>query len=138
MISFDLECTNEHRFEGIFKDYESFMSQMERGLISCPYCERVEVRRLFSGCSIQARPSSATLLDRKGPNLFAVIRMIENYVMENCDNVGADFAETARAIHYGEEKERNIYGQSTQEEISELLEEGIAVTPLPSVGTSEN
>ena len=31
MISFDLECANEHRFEGIFKDYESFTSQMERG-----------------------------------------------------------------------------------------------------------
>jgi len=138
MISFDLECANEHRFEGIFKDYESFTSQMERGLVSCPYCESGEVKRLFSGCSIQARPSSATLVDRKGPNLFAVLRMIENYVRENFDNVGTDFAETARAIHYGAEEESNIYGQSTQEEISELLEEGISVTPLPSAGTSEN
>ncbi|HPI13461.1 MAG TPA: DUF1178 family protein [Spirochaetota bacterium] len=138
MISFDLECANEHRFEGVFKDYESFASQMERGLVACPYCESVEIKRLFSGCSIQARPATAPLSERRGPNMFEILRMIEGYVRENFENVGSDFAETARAIHYGAEEERNIYGQSTREEIDELLEEGISVTPLPSSGASEN
>jgi len=138
MISFDLECGNEHRFEGIFRDYESFADQMARGMLSCPFCENGDIRRLFSGCSIQARPSIATTIDRKSPNIFELMRQMESYVKENFDNVGTDFAETARAIYYGFEEERNIYGQSTREEIRELQEEGIRVLPLPSPGTAEN
>ena len=45
--------------------------------------------------------------------------------------VGADFAEEARAIHYGEREAETIHGQATLEEAKELLEEGIAVMPLP-------
>lgn len=138
MISFDLECGNEHRFEGIFRDYESFADQMARGMVTCPYCESGNIKRLFSGCSIQARPSTAAVIDRKSPNIFDMMRLVESYVKENFDNVGSDFAETARAIYYGAEEERNIYGQSTQEEIRELLDEGIHVLPLPSPGTAEN
>ncbi len=138
MISFDLECGNEHRFEGIFRDYDSFIDQMARGMVTCPFCDSGDVRRLFRGCSIHARPSTVTVIDRKTPNLFEVMRQIESHVRENFDNVGNDFAETARAIYYGIEEERNIYGQSTQEEIKELIEEGIRVLPLPPAGTLEN
>ena len=52
-------------------------------------------------------------------------------VEENCDDVGKDFAEEARKIHYGEADERGIYGESTVEETMELIEEGIDVMPLP-------
>ncbi|HSV97630.1 MAG TPA: DUF1178 family protein [Spirochaetota bacterium] len=138
MISFDLECGNEHRFEGIFRDYESFTDQMARGMVTCPFCESGDIKRLFSGCSIQARPTAATVIDRKAPNLFEVLRLVEKHVKENFDNVGNDFAETARAIYYGVEEGRNIYGQSTREEINELLKEGIDVVPLPSAGNIEN
>ena len=34
-------------------------------------------------------------------------------------------------MHYGETAERGIRGQATADETQELLEEGIAVLPLP-------
>lgn len=52
-------------------------------------------------------------------------------VMANTEDVGTDFAEVARQMHYGETEERNIRGQTTPAEAMALLEEGIPVMPLP-------
>jgi hypothetical protein len=53
------------------------------------------------------------------------------HVMANTDDVGKRFAEEARRIHYGESEERAIRGQATLAEAKALVEEGIAVVPLP-------
>ena len=51
-------------------------------------------------------------------------------VIANTDDVGHQFADEARKMHYGETQERNIRGQVSVEESMELLEEGIPVMPL--------
>ena len=38
MIAFDLECDNNHIFEGWFENAEAFETQNARNLISCPVC----------------------------------------------------------------------------------------------------
>ncbi|MNW13402.1 hypothetical protein D3C71_2113520 [compost metagenome] len=50
---------------------------------------------------------------------------------ENAEDVGDRFPEEARKIHYGEADERGLIGQATVEEAVALLEEGIAIAPLP-------
>ncbi|WP_019428586.1 DUF1178 family protein [Limnohabitans sp. Rim47] len=60
----------------------------------------------------------------------AMMNMVR-HVMANTEDVGPQFAEEARKIHYGEREERNIRGQATREETEALLEEGIDVMPLP-------
>ncbi len=137
MISFDLECAGGHRFEGSFKDYESFSSQLERKMIACPLCDSADVKRLFSGCSIQARPGGASKKPGAQPNIFEAMRIIRQYVQENFENVGKEFPEVARAIYYGAEETRNIYGESSIKEMKELAEEGINVLPLPPVDKLE-
>ena len=52
------------------------------------------------------------------------------HVVANTEDVGSDFSEEARKMHYGETEQRNIRGQATPEETQALLEEGIAVMPL--------
>ena len=52
-------------------------------------------------------------------------------VMASTEDVGNGFAEEARRIHYGEAPERGIRGQASREQTEALLEEGIAVMPLP-------
>jgi hypothetical protein len=138
MISFDLECESGHRFEGSFRDYEAYAGQLERKLVRCPVCDSPGVKRLFTGCSVQARPSGSVRPADPTRNIFAMLRGLERFVKENCDHVGRDFAETARAIHYGQEPERAIYGESTAQEIKELTEEGIGVMPIPDVSKLEN
>ncbi len=45
--------------------------------------------------------------------------------------VGEAFAEHSRAMHYGERDPETIHGKATPKEAKALLEEGIAVAPLP-------
>ncbi|MEN9996696.1 MAG: hypothetical protein RL462_1472 [Pseudomonadota bacterium] len=60
----------------------------------------------------------------------AWMKMVK-HVIANTEDVGQNFAEEARKMHYGESEERNIRGQASIEETKDLLEEGIEVMPLP-------
>ncbi len=44
--------------------------------------------------------------------------------------VGRDFAEEARAIHYGETDAQKIHGEASSDEAKMLAEEGVTVAPL--------
>ena len=52
-------------------------------------------------------------------------------IVANTEDVGDRFAQEARRIHHGEVPERAIRGQATADEAVQLLEEGIAVVPVP-------
>lgn len=54
-----------------------------------------------------------------------------DYVLTNTDNVGKQFAEEARRMHYQEAPYRNIRGTTSRREAEDLLEEGIPVMALP-------
>jgi hypothetical protein len=53
---------------------------------------------------------------------------------DESEDVGTRFPEEARRIHYEEVPARSIRGQASIGDTLELLEEGIAVLPLPSPG----
>ncbi len=53
------------------------------------------------------------------------------HVIKHTEDVGERFADEARRIHYGDAEARNIRGQASLREASELMEEGIEVMPLP-------
>ena len=55
---------------------------------------------------------------------------IGRHLMANTTDVGQNFAEEARKIHYGEAPERGIRGQTSAREARELMEEGIGVLPF--------
>ena len=52
-------------------------------------------------------------------------------MLERSEDVGDRFPEEARRIHYNEVPERQIHGCATRDETIELLDEGIAVLPMP-------
>ena len=56
---------------------------------------------------------------------------MRKHVEENCEDVGENFAEEARAIHYGEAEERGIYGEATPDEVEDLVEEDIPISRIP-------
>jgi hypothetical protein len=138
MISIDFECKQGHRFEGYFKDHEAYKTQLDGKLIACPLCETTEINRKYTGCSIQAKSSETSRLEKRHPNLFDTIRAVNQFVRDNFEDVGKDFVNSARAIHYGLEEERNIFGESSIEEMEELHAEGISIFPLINVEDLEN
>ncbi len=65
-----------------------------------------------------------------GADLYRAWLDITRQVLANTDDVGDKFADEARRIHYGETEARGIRGKASPEQTRELLEEGIAVSPL--------
>ncbi len=59
------------------------------------------------------------------------LRHLQRKIESECRDVGNNFAQEARKIHYGERVAENIYGQSTEEERDSLADEGIDVLAMP-------
>lgn len=141
----DLQCAHQHTFEGWFGSEDDFQSQLARGLVECPLCGNSEIvkklsapRLNFGALQVPAKSDAAPLaesspapVDPAAPELQAAWMKMVRHVMANTEDVGSQFAEEARKIHYGERKERNIRGEATAEETEALLDEGIDVLPLP-------
>lgn len=65
--------------------------------------------------------------------IYDMARDVRTHVEENFEYVGAAFPEEARRAHKADDSERGIYGEATPQEVKELLDEGVAIAPLPDV-----
>jgi hypothetical protein len=146
---FDLQCEQGHVFEGWFGSDGSYETQQARGLLSCPVCNSNRVSKKLSAPRLNvshirnpAAPAADSLSGGKSTAVAApaneqltrlqaeIMRHIRQMV-RNSENVGDRFAQEARLMHEGEAQERAIRGTATPEEREELMQEGIAVMPIP-------
>nr|WP_311527287.1 DUF1178 family protein [uncultured Ralstonia sp.] len=139
----DLRCANDHRFEGWFGSDADLQSQQERGLLTCPVCGHNEVERLPSAPRLNLSSSRAETAQKcgtakaaegEGEAPAAALQQLYlkavRHVLANTEDVGEQFAEEARRMHYNEAPERGIRGTTSREQAQELAEEGIEVMPL--------
>lgn len=91
-----------------------------------------------SGLSVPAPPAApagnavaSVPLPPQAVEMIHKLAQMQAEALKSSRYVGAKFAEDARAMHYGERETEIIHGQATPDEAQELLEEGIAVMPLP-------
>ena len=134
MIVFELICADRHRFEGWFASADDFEGQKAHGLLSCPVCSDSSIEKLLTAKI--GRPEAEPSRDNAQPPVAPAARPRNlqeaiDYILLNTENVGEDFPAEARRIHHKEVPRRNIRGVATGEETQELLDEGIAVMPLP-------
>lgn len=66
------------------------------------------------------------------------VREFKKHVIENTEDVGSNFVEEARKIHFGETEKRGIHGKADIQEAIELAEEGIDVMPIPELPEEKN
>lgn len=141
MKVFNLQCGAHHQFEGWFGSEEDYTGQLERGLLECPLCGDKAVQRLPSAPRLNlgaSAPAAAVPVagqevaaGSEVQTLQAAYLQLARRIVEQTEDVGVRFADEARKIHYGESEERGIRGQASPEQTRELIEEGIAVLPLP-------
>ena len=123
MIKYNLICKCRETFESWFSSSSEFDSLCKRKLIKCIYCESTSVRKMVM----------APNLSSKSNKVFKKTKL-----EKNCKNVGENFTQEARNIHYDKKTSKGIYGKATAEETSELLEEGIEVATIPWIDKSEH
>lgn len=136
-MKFSLACKNDHAFEGWFRSNEDFDTQQKRGLLECPVCGAHQVAKTLMAPSVSTGRNKDKIAVAVGHQAQQQImaKMVEmaKELKSKADNVGDKFPEEARKIHYGESKERAIYGTASPKDITELLDEGVALMPLPDV-----
>ena len=148
MIRYTLACEAGHGFESWFPSSDSYDDQAARGLVVCPVCGSARVGKGMMAPGIargergarSAEPSTATPAPAAAPQLAmgepeqrlrALMQNLRAEATRDADDVGTRFPEEARRIHYGEVETRAIYGQASLDEARALIDEGIAVAPLP-------
>jgi hypothetical protein len=144
MIIYDLNCDNNHRFEGWFHNADAFEAQLEGKLVCCPQCDSHNVRRIPSVVAISGHHSepgnkipapsvtpTSTALMPVGTQTMAIYRQLVQAIVDHSEDVGHSFAEEARKIHYNEAPERPIRGQASEDECDALRDEGIQILNLP-------
>lgn len=161
MIVYDLECrAGAHTFEGWFGSSDDFARQQECGLLACPQCGSPDVGKALMAPRVARKgnqlpdpvrsvrpqpmvpepdlpmssgpaPMSSAPLPPQAVALMRKLASMQAEALKSSRFVGESFAEDARAMHYGEREVETIHGQATIAEAKELLEEGIAVAPLP-------
>ncbi|MCW1403316.1 DUF1178 family protein [Novosphingobium sp. MW5] len=163
MIVYDLQCQpGVHRFEGWFASSDDFSRQQGRGLISCPICDSTDVIKAVQAPNVARKGNQLPELPRAqtpapaanvpaqatntGPaippeavEMFRAIAAAQAEALKSSTYVGDKFADTARAIHYGERDAEPIHGQATTQQALELYEEGVEIAPVlfPVVPPSE-
>ncbi|WP_411820918.1 DUF1178 family protein [Hyphococcus formosus] len=140
MIKYSLICDDDHEFEGWFRDSADYDAQASEDLIECPVCGSEEVRKAVMAPSI-ARGTAASRSERLAAvqrDMESAVARAREYVEKNFDYVGDKFPEEARKIHYGESKERGIYGEASGKDVKALIEEGVQVAPLPKTKSADN
>lgn len=159
MIKYNLKCISKNcnqelPFDAWFKDSKAFEFQKDSGLLTCPYCGGIDVKKNLMSPSIQTKTSSRKSESKeksfkdnvvptkkindsiKNTNIpindaITLLRTIKKEIQKKADFVGDKFVEEARAINIGDSEERPIYGNAKTEEVEELKEEGIEVTTIP-------
>lgn len=131
MIVYNLRCKNSHEFEGWFKDSSAFDTQATSGNLACPICNSKKVDKAIMAPAVAGTKKANVSAPDEMRKMRQFMTGLRKHVLENAENVGPNFAEEARKIHYGEIEDRPIYGETTIKEAIELVEEGVDVAPLP-------
>ena len=140
MIIFDLQCANDHRFEGWFKNAFEYEDQLASSMIHCPICGSESVTKVPTASHLNLG-KAADQITEKTPTTQAILTQdakaflykLHEHVKQNYEDVGDEFANEAKRMHYGEIEERNIRGNASKEEVAELNDEGIMAIPLPDL-----
>jgi hypothetical protein len=160
MIVFQLTCSNAHEFEAWFQSSSSFESQEAAGDVECPHCGDVHVMKAPMAPnvvtsrkkSVVREPAETQVPGQLGhqsknqpsdqvdevrarevaEQILRAVGKLRDQIEETTDDVGDKFVDEARRIHYGEAEERGIRGIATEQEASELDEEGIDIFQLPT------
>lgn len=153
MIKYQLNCNNDHRFDGWFPNIAEFERQQEKKLLVCPLCDSNQVDRAIMAPGIgklksksKTKAKSKSQLDKEefyraqftddtmipASRAKDILRKIRKQIVTEFDNVGDGFVKEYRKHEKGERDDK-FYGVPSKEEVKELLEEGVDLFHLPDV-----
>jgi len=138
MIKYNLKCKCGESFESWFSSSSEFDSLKKSNLVNCIFCNSHHVDKDIMSPNLPGKSNKKTTTKNLDSNIKLELSKLRRFIEKNCKNVGENFPQEARSIHYDKKTSKGIYGKATPEETAELLEEGIDVTTVPWVDKSDN
>ena len=149
MIRYNLRCERGHSFESWFQSSAAYDSQVKRKLVTCAVCGSAKVEKAIMAPQIAGTKKRGTPASEDSPTsmpaimaeereMRAELRELHDHLVKNADNVGEQFPNEARKMHYGDIEHRSIYGEASAEEAKSLIEEGVEVGSLPVLRDDRN
>jgi hypothetical protein len=141
VIVFNLSCPKEHVFETWFRSSQDFDEQNEAAKVSCPVCRSTKITKALMSPNVARgggtrSPNSGSpdqYISEMQSKVYDMAQKVRSHVEENFDYVGSDFPDEARRLHKDQNNERGIYGEASKDDVKELIDEGVAVAPIPDV-----
>ena len=138
MIKYNLICECGQMFQSWFSDSKKFDSLSKNKLINCIYCESTSVRKSVMSPNLTSKSNKFLDKTKSEKNINKQLLKLRKYIEKNCKDVGKNFSQEARRVHYDKKTSKGIQGKATAEETAELLEEGIEVATIPWIKKTEN
>ena len=132
MIVFDLKCGDGHVFEAWFGSTPAYEEQRAAGQVRCPLCDSGDVTKALMAPAIAAKGNRKPDAPTPGAIKAVMQRLASQQAeaLKTSEWVGTAFAERARAMHLGEEKQTTIHGQASVADAKALVDEGVPIAPL--------
>tara|TARA_Y100000590_G_scaffold2676_2_gene3547 strand:- start:472 stop:888 length:417 start_codon:yes stop_codon:yes gene_type:complete len=138
MIKYNLICGCGKTFESWFSSSKEYDSLIKKKLLKCIYCDSSTVKKTVMSPRLGRKSNQVIKKTKLEKRIKKQLLDFRKYIEKNCKNVGENFTQEARSIHYDKKTSKGIYGKATPEETSELREEGIDVATIPWLEKSEN
>ena len=138
MIKYNLVCECGKDFESWFSSSTEYDVLKKRKLVNCIYCNSTSVKKSIMSPNLPVKSQKKSKKVQLEQNIKKELLNFRRYIEKNCKNVGDNFPQEARNIHYDKKTSKGIYGIATQKETAELLEEGIEVGTIPWINKYEN
>ena len=138
MIKYNLICKCGKTFESWFSSSEGYDELSKKKFINCIYCNSTSVTKSVMAPNLSSKVNKISKNIKLEKKIKKQLLDFRKYIEKNCKDVGDNFPQEVRSIHYDKKTSHGIYGTATSEETAELLEEGIDIATIPWVNKSEN
>jgi hypothetical protein len=142
MIKYRLICKDcEVIFDSWFSSSREYERLKKKNFLNCYICNSLSVEKTLMSPSIFKHKNDFKSDNQiqKHKKTKEIISKYQEFIKNNFDYVGKNFAYEARVAHYKNKKtSKGIYGTATKEDLKELKEEGIETELMPWIKDNTN
>ena len=142
MIKYKLICKScDLSFDSWFSSSKEYEKLKKKNFLNCHNCNSKKVEKTLMAPqlinkSIREKSENKTI---KFKYINKKIKEYQNFIKNNFEYVGENFAYEARSIHYDNKKnKKGIYGTASKDEVDQLKEEGIDTEIIPWIENKNN
>ena len=143
MIKYKLDCSDCNKdFDSWFSNSKEYEKLKRRNLINCHFCGSKKINKSIMAPNVNNiinNNKTELLASKRKRDIKRKIENFQNFIKNNFEDVGNNFAYEARSLHYNTKRyKKGIFGSASKKQIKELNDEGITTQIFPWIEKKDN